>query len=181
MPTPSSRKTTPTASPLGENPPQVGLFQRTAASAIRFTGSRWAFLIALTLVITWALTGPYFRYSEMWQLVINTCTSIITFLMVFLIQNAQNRDSKAVNLKLDELIYSVNAANNALIDIESLTEEQLEQIAERYRKVAERHHKLLALEQSQAEAIIERKVDEKVTAKSAEICGGTNGHVKPAS
>jgi len=94
-------------------------------------------------VLLWAALGPYFRYSENWQLVINTGTTIVTFLMVFLIQNAQNRESKTIHLKLDELILALNRARNELIDIENLTEEQLDMIAERYKKVAREHeHKL---------------------------------------
>jgi low affinity Fe/Cu permease len=119
------------------------LFGKIAGGTIRATGSRWAFVIALMSVVIWALLGPVFHYSENWQLVINTGTTIVTFLMVFLIQNAQNRESKAIHLKLDELILAVRQARNELIDIEHLTEEQLDRLAERYREVAARnHHKL---------------------------------------
>ncbi|MDR3633027.1 MAG: low affinity iron permease family protein [Isosphaeraceae bacterium] len=119
------------------------LFTRYAAWATRATGGRWGFLTALAAVVLWAISGPYFRYSETWQLVINTGTTIVTFLMVFLIQNAQNRESKAIHLKLDELILCVRAARNELIDIEHLTEEQLDWLSERYSKVAQQHqHKL---------------------------------------
>jgi low affinity Fe/Cu permease len=116
------------------------LFTRAAGWTIRATGGRWAFLTALAVVIIWALTGPFFHYSEIWQLVINTGTTIVTFLMVFLIQNAQNRESKAIHLKLDELILCARSARNEMIDIEDLTEAQLEALAERYRKVAEKYH-----------------------------------------
>ncbi len=88
-------------------------------------------------------TVSFFHFSELWQLVINTGTTIVTFLMVFLIQNAQNRESKAVHLKLDELILAVRGAKNELIDIESLTEQQLEQLADRYRRFAESYHRNL--------------------------------------
>ena len=119
------------------------LFTRIAGWTIRATGGRWGFLTALGAVVVWAMTGPYFHYSENWQLVINTGTTIVTFLMVFLIQNAQNRESKAIHLKLDELILAVRQARNELIDIENLTEEQLDLLGERYRKVAECYqHKL---------------------------------------
>jgi low affinity Fe/Cu permease len=120
----------------------AGLFHRMAAWTIRATGGRWGFLTALFVVVVWAISGPYFQFSQLWQLVINTATTIVTFLMVFLIQNAQNRESKAVHLKLDELIYAVKAADNELINIEMLTDEQLEQLADRYRLVAERHRRL---------------------------------------
>jgi low affinity Fe/Cu permease len=119
------------------------LFTRLAGWTIRATGGRWGFLFAFGSVLLWALLGPFFGFSENWQLVINTGTTIVTFLMVFLIQNAQNRESKAIHLKLDELILAVNRARNELIDIEHLTEEQLDRLAERYRKVAEQYqHKL---------------------------------------
>lgn len=116
------------------------LFARAAAWTARATGGRWAFLTALGTVVVWAACGPFFHYSENWQLVINTGTTIVTFLMVFLIQNAQNRESKAIHLKLDELILAVNRARNELIDIENLTEEQLNALSERYTQVAEKYH-----------------------------------------
>jgi low affinity Fe/Cu permease len=116
------------------------LFTRLAAWTIRATGGRWGFYFAFGSVLIWAVLGPYFHYSQNWQLVINTGTTIVTFLMVFLIQNAQNRESKATHLKLDELILAVNRARNELIDIEKFSEEQLDQIGERYREVAAQHH-----------------------------------------
>ncbi len=119
------------------------LFTRMAAWTIRVTGGRWGFLAAFGTVIVWALLGPFCGFSETWQLVINTGTTIVTFLMVFLIQNAQNRESKALHLKLDELILAVGRARNELIDIENLTEEQLDLLSSRYKKVAaENQHKL---------------------------------------
>jgi low affinity Fe/Cu permease len=119
---------------------RADLFTTVSGWTIRFTGGRWGFLLALASVVVWAVCGPLFGYSENWQLVINTGTTVVTFLMVFLIQNAQNRESKAIHLKLDELILSVRQARNELIDIEHLTEEQLDQLALRYKKVAERLH-----------------------------------------
>jgi low affinity Fe/Cu permease len=99
--------------------------------------------MAFGTVIVWALLGPLCGFSENWQLIINTGTTIVTFLMVFLIQNAQNRESRALHLKLDELILAVHRARNELIDIENLTDEQLEALAQRYKCVAEQHkHKL---------------------------------------
>src|SRR4051812_26026341 len=119
------------------------LFTRLAGWTIRATGGRWGFIFAFGTVVIWGLLGPYCRFSETWQLVINTGTTIVTFLMVFLIQNAQNRESKAIHLKLDELILSIGRARNELIDVEKLSEEQLGMIADRYQKVAELHqHKL---------------------------------------
>jgi low affinity Fe/Cu permease len=91
-------------------------------------GSSWAFALACGVVLVWAITGPLFRYSDSWQLVINTGTTIVTFLMVFLIQNTQTRDARAIHLKLDELIRSTNAARNRLIDLEECSDEELDRI-----------------------------------------------------
>jgi low affinity Fe/Cu permease len=117
---------------------QHSLFNRFAKSAARITGHPFAFFTAVGVVALWALTGPFFRYSDTWQLVINTSTTIITFLMVFLIQNTQNRDSAAIQIKLDELIRSVKGAHNALLNLEEMEDEELEQIREKYTALAER-------------------------------------------
>ena len=98
-------------------------------------GSRWAFVIAVGIIVVWAVTGPLYHYSDTWQLVINTGTTIVTFLMVFLIQNTQNRDARAINLKLDELINSINAAKNEMIDIEHLSDTELDILAQRYEAI----------------------------------------------
>ena len=95
-------------------------------------GSAWAFAAAILIIIVWGATGPTFHFSDTWQLIINTGTTIVTFLMVFLIQNTQNRDSAAVHLKLDELIRTVAGAHNALLDLEELTETDLERLRSRY-------------------------------------------------
>jgi low affinity Fe/Cu permease len=103
-------------------------------------GSAWAFAGAVLIIVVWSLTGPTFHYSNTWQLIINTGTTIVTFLMVFLIQNTQNRDAKAVHLKLDELIRSLRGARNQLIDLEKLSDEDLSSLKrqfERVRKEAE--------------------------------------------
>jgi low affinity Fe/Cu permease len=115
------------------------LFYRVSGWTIRATGGRWGFIGAVLVVVLWAVLGPVFHYSDTWQLVINTGTTIVTFLMVFLIQNAQNRESKAIHLKLDELILAVTMARNEMINVESLTEEELDALGERYKTVAERH------------------------------------------
>jgi low affinity Fe/Cu permease len=111
--------------------------ERFSRRVTAWSGSSLAFALATLTIIIWAATGPIFHYSDTWQLVINTGTTIVTFLMVFLIQNAQNRESKAIHLKLDELILSMREAGNELIDVEHLTQEQLDSLAERYTKVAE--------------------------------------------
>lgn len=106
-------------------------------SVVRYTGSSYAFTIACALVLIWLITGPYFDYSTNWQLVINTGTTIITFLMVFLIQKAQNKDSVAMQIKLNELIASSKIASNRLIDVEDLSEEELQLIRAFYVKLSQ--------------------------------------------
>jgi low affinity Fe/Cu permease len=107
-------------------------------------GTKWAFLAAFVLIVAWALSGPHFHYSDTWQLVVNTATTIVTFLMVFLIQNTQNRDARAIHLKLDEVIRSIELAHNEMIDIENLSDEELAKLAgkfERIRSESEARHK----------------------------------------
>ena len=111
---------------------KISLFERFSNAATKFTGSSPAFIAAVAIVVVWAVSGPIFNYSETWQLVINTGTTIITFLMVFLIQKAQNKDGKAIQLKLNELIASHEKASNRMVDIEDLTEEELDQFHKFY-------------------------------------------------
>lgn len=110
-------------------------FPTLARWASTAAGSPITFAVALLIVLTWALTGPFFNYSDTWQLVINTGTTIVTFLMVFLIQSTQNRDTQAVQLKLDELIRVTKGAHNLLIDLEELDDEQLEQLRRTYERL----------------------------------------------
>ena len=111
------------------------LFGMVATKAAHWTGSVWAFGSAILIVIVWGVTGPLFGFSDSWQLIINTGTTIVTFLMVFLIQHAQNRDTRAIQLKLNELIAAVEGASNRLIDVEELEEEELDHLQTRYRKL----------------------------------------------
>lgn len=113
------------------------LFEGFASRVTKATGSTAAFLCAFGVVLVWAITGPFFDYSETWQLVINTGTTIVTFLMVFLIQKAQNKDSLAIQLKLNELVASHEQASNRLVDIESITEEELAVVHKYYQKLSE--------------------------------------------
>ena len=113
-------------------------FARIACRAAQISGTFWAFGAALGVILVWALSGPLFHFSDTWQLVINTGTTIVTFLMVFLIQHAQNRDMKALHLKLNELVAAVGKASNLLIDAEDLSEEEIDAMALRYRGLAER-------------------------------------------
>jgi low affinity Fe/Cu permease len=117
-------------------PLRSSIFTRFAKVVSRAMGRPLTFLLAFGTVIVWATTGPYFQYSTNWQLVINTGTTIITFLMVFLIQNTQNRDSEAMQLKLDELIRSMEGAHNALLDLEELEERDLDKIRANYLDLA---------------------------------------------
>src|ERR1039457_4392874 len=114
----------------------LGGFQKFARTVVRTSGHPMAFAIAIGTIVTWALTGPLFRFGNTWLLVINTVASIITFLMIFLIRNAQNRESEAVQLKLDELIRATKAAQNTLLDIEELSEKDLDQIKARFERLA---------------------------------------------
>lgn len=104
------------------------VFQRVARNSARVVGSAWAFAVALLLVVTWAVTGPLFKFSDAWQLTINTGTTIVTFLMVFLIQHSQNRDTQVTQLKLDELIRAVTEARNELVDMEDLSDDELRRL-----------------------------------------------------
>lgn len=122
--------------PMKKSGRKNNLFEQFSNSATKFTGSSSAFIIALLIVIVWAVSGPVFKYSETWQLVINTGTTIITFLMVFLIQKAQNKDGKAIQLKLNELIAAHERASNRMVDIEDLTEQELDQLHMFYVKLS---------------------------------------------
>lgn len=113
------------------------LFTRFAKATARYAGKPVTFMAAVLIIIMWATTGPLFDYSDTWQLVINTGTTIITFLMVFLIQNTQNRDTEALQLKLDEIVRSIKGARNEVLDLEDLDEKQLDEIREEYLGLAE--------------------------------------------
>lgn len=124
------------------------LFEKFSSKATTAAGSSYAFIIAFSLVIIWAISGPLFHFSESWQMVINTGTTIITFLMVFLIQKSQNKDSLAIQLKLNELVASHQFASNRLIDVENMTEDDLKIIKKYYTKISEFAEKEESLQQS---------------------------------
>ena len=107
------------------------LSQRTA----RLVGSAWAFVVALSIVVVWALLGPIYHFSDTWQLVINTGTTIVTFLIVFLIQGSQNRDTRAIRLKLDELIRAVHGARNHLIELDEMTDAELDELQKQFEQL----------------------------------------------
>jgi low affinity Fe/Cu permease len=122
-------------SPIVTNHDWFGKFSAISSTVV---GSRWTFVLAFFIIIVWAVTGPYFHYSDTWQLIINTGTTIVTFLMVFLIQNTQNRDAKAIHLKLNELIHAIDKAKNQMIDIERLPDHELAQLAMNYGALREK-------------------------------------------
>jgi len=123
------------AEPNVKNHYTPNAFQVLATRASFYLGTKWAFAIAIAIIVTWALLGPLFKFSDGWQLVINTATTIVTFLMVFLIQNTQNRDARAIHLKLDEIIHAIRAAHNDMIDIEKLSDAELEALAKKFEQI----------------------------------------------
>jgi low affinity Fe/Cu permease len=143
-------------------------FSDFATRTARLTGKPITFLLCVALVLVWALSGPVFRFSETWQLVINTGTTIITFLMVFLIQNTQNRDSEAMHAKLDELILT-SAAENEFVGIEELTDKELQAMHQRCAKAAASHQKL------------HRRLSQEVDRRKAELAKSRGRARKPAT
>lgn len=135
---------------------KLPFFEQLAGKAVSATGSPWAFLLAAVVILVWGITGPLFGFSDTWQLVINTGTTIITFLMVFIIQKTQNKDSKSIQLKLNELIAATKTASNRLIDVEDLSEQELDTLHQFYRKLAEDTKSRLDLKHSHS---IEEAVD----------------------
>lgn len=115
------------------------LFHKISSKVATKVGSPGAFLLALSIVAVWALTGPLFGFSDTWQLVINTGTTVVTFLMVFVIQNTQNRDAKAMHLKMDELIRTVKGARNELVDVEDFSDAEIKALAEDFKKLHPEH------------------------------------------
>jgi len=114
------------------------LFHDFAQRSAELMGTAWAFLAATVIVVVWGLTGPAFQFSDSWQLVINTGTTVITFLMVFLIQHTQNRDAKAMQLKLDELIRAIHSARTRLVHLEELSDEELQQLDEQFHRLRQK-------------------------------------------
>ncbi len=124
---------------VGRQPHTAGTtgkwFSHFANRTAVLVGSPYIFFFALATIVAWLVTGPIFHFSDAWQLVINSWTNIVTFIMVFVIQNSQNRDSKAINLKLDELIHAIGRAQEEMIDIEKLSDQELEDLAKRYERI----------------------------------------------
>ena len=145
-----------------EKPPERDLFCRIRDSFRHFArkasavlGSAWAFIGALVIIGVWGLTGPMFHFSDTWQLIINTGTTIVTFLMVFLIQNTQNRDAKAMHLKLDELIRAVHGARNRLVDLEALSDEELKKLEDQFKNLRARAQRMPEVEVEEVESSAE--------------------------
>ena len=113
-------------------------FRKSSVLAANALGSSWLFVINVFLILAWLVAGPFYHYSDTWQLLVNTATTVFTFLAVFLIQNTQNRDSKAVHLKLDELISSMAGARNRLVDLEDLSDEELAELQQQFQKLRKR-------------------------------------------
>ena len=160
-------------------PSRLGrVFDHFSGKVTVVTGSPWAFIIAFLVIITWAISGPIFNYSDTWQLVINTGTTIVTFLMVFVIQQSQNKDTMALQMKLNELIASNKRASNRLIDVEDLTEEELVLIKDYYIKLSsiskkekelQRSHSIEEMETSQIEEEIEANEPKEDKIKKSEV------------
>lgn len=110
-------------------------FQAFATKSSYWVGSKWAFALAVAMIVLWAVTGPSFHYSDTWQLVVNTATTVVTFLIVFLIQNTQNRDARAIHLKLDEIIRAIRGASNSMINIETLSDQELQALSDQFEKI----------------------------------------------
>jgi low affinity Fe/Cu permease len=128
----------PKARPNADHAPIRDVFHHFAQRASHLVGSAWAFVVAAVVIAVWAITGPLFGYSDTWQLVINTGTTIVTFLMVFLIQNTQNRDARALHLKLDELLRAMTKARTGLVDLEDLAEDELDRLEQEFKSVRDR-------------------------------------------
>ena len=128
---------------MASHPPRVRrshqLFSELAQRTARVVGSGWAFVVALCIIILWAVLGPVYHFSDTWQLVVNTGTTIVTFLIVFLIQGSQNRDTRAIRLKLDELIRAVHGARNHLIELDEMTDAELDELQKQFEKLRDEH------------------------------------------
>jgi low affinity Fe/Cu permease len=134
-------------------------FGKFAASASGWLGSKWAFAGAGIVIVIWAAVGPIFRFSDTWQLVINTGTTIVTFLMVFLIQNTQNRDARAINLKLNELIRAIDKARDQMIDIENLSDLELDELQTKYENIKAAYIKRQSADRQSADRQLDHQAD----------------------
>lgn len=136
------------------------VFRKFSQRASDLVGSPWAFILAVAVILVWAVTGPLFHFSDTWQLIINTGTTIVTFLMVFLIQNTQNRDARAIHLKLDELIRGLEGARTGLVDLEGLSDEELAHLKGEFEQIREREGYKPEAVQEQVEELVDVIEDE---------------------
>ena len=136
------------------------MFRALAKRSAHAVGTAWAFLAALVTVVAWGLTGPYFNYSDTWQLFINTGTTVITFLMVFLIQNTQNRESRVMALKLDELIRAVEGARTGFVNLDHMSDAELEKVQEEFTRLRERYAPLIDDDLAHVERALARRREE---------------------
>ncbi|RPI15835.1 MAG: low affinity iron permease family protein [Ignavibacteriae bacterium] len=143
-------------------------FERVSQTITGFTGSTTAFVIAFATIIIWAVTGPIFNYSDTWQLVINTGTTIVTFLMVFLIQRTQNKDSLAMQMKLNEIVAAIKGASNRLVDVEDLSEEDLKILHKHYQTLADMAGKEQSLHNSHSVEEAKSRTKEKMKSEKKE-------------
>jgi low affinity Fe/Cu permease len=134
-------------------------FRKFAHKMSFFMGSAWAFIVAVVIILIWATTGPLFDFSDTWQLVINTGTTIVTFLMVFLIQNTQNRDAQAIHLKLDELLRAVKEARTELVDLEDLSDEELAQLQDEFRQLGGKATALIEDDRQAVQQALDKRQD----------------------
>lgn len=141
-------------------------FRKFANKTSAVVGSAWSFLIALVVIVVWGITGPVFRFSDTWQLIINTGTTIVTFLMVFLIQNTQNRDAKAIHLKLDELIRGVKGARTGMVDLEDLSDEELEQLQKEFARLRKKHQQPIETEEEDVDEELEERARKNLSKKA---------------
>lgn len=148
-----------------KNPMLDSFFENLSLYITKFTGSTTAFISALLLIIIWFASGPIFNFSEVWQLIINTTTTIITFLMVFIIQRSQNKDSLAIQLKLNELIASMEGASNRLVDIEDISEKDMETLKKHYQKLAVLFEKEKNLKESHSVEEAQKRHTKKIKQK----------------
>jgi low affinity Fe/Cu permease len=128
------------------------MFRKFSIAAANALGSSWMFIANVLLIVVWLLAGPFFNYSDTWQLVVNTATTVITYLAVFLIQNTQNRDAQAIHLKLDELIRGVSGARTHLVDLENLTDEELAELQKEFTRLRTKHERATVMEHAPASA-----------------------------
>jgi low affinity Fe/Cu permease len=144
------------------------LFRRIAAGTSCALGSPWAFLSAVAYVLVWALAGPMFNWSDGWQLLINTSTTIGTFLMIFIVQNSQNRDTKAINIKLDELLRAIRGARTGLVNLNQLSDEELEELESQFQKLGQR---AMAAEARAMAKRVEKSVEKSVATTEGALSG----------